>query len=319
MNSSTSWSLPLPFRSRFTNRTQIVVPEGAVLLYGVFEERSEIDEGWLNLFGPENVFEVIPTDNLLTLSVPRYSSSQLSLRNQNELTGLAEAFRDKTVYLDITGLPHHVWMPILRSCLRVGQALRIIYVEPEGYTTNPNPKPGEFFDLSDSLQGLQPIPGFAKLRLRRAEMLRLVPLLGFEGIRFRYLVEQLEPSERDIFPVIGVPGFKPSYPFHTYEGNSDPLAKTRSWQRVRYVDASCPFSLFKCLESIAAYPGQQSMQVATIGTKPHALGAALYTIVSPAVELIYDHPVRRKKRSSGMGVCHVYFVTEFVRGHMDAA
>ena len=42
------------------------------------------------------------------------------------------------------------------------------------------------------------------------------------------------------------------------------------------------------------------MIVAPIGTKPHALGAVLYYLDhSRTVEVLYDHPVRKERRTLG--------------------
>ena len=126
-------------------------------------------------------------------------------------------------------------MPIVRVCVNARVPTNCIYVEPGSYTYNPTPKPGEFFDLSERIRGFSPIPTFARLTARRAEESLLVPLLGFEGIRFRHLIEKIEPSERDVAPVIGVPGFEIEYPFYSFEGNASVLSLTKSWQRVSFV------------------------------------------------------------------------------------
>ncbi len=204
------------------------------------------------------------------------------------------------------------WMPLIRACLRNRIETICIYVEPKSYTYSPTPKSGEFFDLSEKILGFSPIPTFAKLSARRAEENILVALLGFEGVRFRHLIERIEPSERDIVPIIGVPGFELEYPFHTYEGNTLVLSSTRSWQRVIYLDASCPFALFSFLEGLYAELDGRHLQIATIGTKPHALGAMMFAINHERVELIYDHPVRRKGRTSGAANCHLYGVSRFL-------
>ena len=51
------------------------------------------------------------------------------------------------------------------------------------------------------------------------------------------------------------------------------------------------------------------MYLAPIGTKPHALGALLYSLSSPSdCEIIYDHPIPRRNGSSGIGRTHLYRV-----------
>lgn len=312
MSSSSNLKLSLPLRTVHSNRKEIDIGQRAVLLFGVLEQRSEIDADWLTLFGNENVYEIIPGDDLHSVSIPSFRGGSVSMRNQQDLVDFVHSLNAETVFLDITGLPHHVWMPLVRITVEAGVKMRCIYVEPKSYTYNPTPKPGEFFDLSERSHGFRPIPTFARLATRTAEDSKLVPLLGFEGIRFRHLIERIEPSERDISPVIGVPGFELDYPFHTFEGNAAVLSSTVSWQRVGFVDASCPFSLYSHLERLHDKTPDRFLQIATIGTKPHALGAMLYAMRKPNVELLHDHPVRRKGRTVGMSKCHLYMVSEFL-------
>lgn len=54
-----------------------------------------------------------------------------------------------------------------------------------------------------------------------------------------------------------------------------------------------------------------------MGTKPHALGAALFATVFDDVELVYDHPIRKQNRSSGAGRCHVYHVSNSFTSHLE--
>ena len=134
-----------------------------------------------------------------------------------------------------------------------------------------------------------------------------VPLLGFEGSRFAFMLENVQPRRTNIWPVVGVPGFRPEYPFYTFLGNRTTLTETRAWKKVRYAQANCPFALYQTLRSIQDRAPRALMRIATIGTKPHALGALLYSLDHPATtEILYDHPVRKPGRTSGMSRLCVY-------------
>ena len=149
------------------------------------------------------------------------------------------------------------------------------------------------------------MPGFASLARAPDESTVFVPLLGFEGARFAHVLEAVQPDRPDIYPIVGVPGFRPEYPFHTYLGNRSVLSETRSWHNVRYVPANCAFSVYQTLEEIARRNPGRTIQVAPIGTKPHALGSVLFTLDHPdRMEIVYDHPVRKEMRTSGFSrVC----------------
>lgn len=135
-------------------------------------------------------------------------------------------------------------------------------------------------------------------------------MLGFEGARVSYLISQLEPPGGKIIPVVGVPGFRPEYPFATYLGNRTPLMLTQAWKQVRFATANCPFDLYYVLQDIANdFPGHV-LKIAPVGTKPHAIGGVLYAIANPSsVELVYDHPIRKAKRTEGTARLLAYHIS----------
>ncbi|MDP2898918.1 MAG: hypothetical protein Q8Q12_20465 [bacterium] len=242
-------------------------------------------------------------------------SQEVLLRSSSRLAAFWSSIDRPMCYLDITGLPHHIWAPLLRSGLSACRRLAAVYVEPADYQLSPVPTEGEIFDLSEKISGIAPIPGFASLTEPADERVCFVPLLGFEGIRFAYLVEQVQPPGERIIPVIGVPGFRPEYPFHAFQANMSVLKETQAWKSVRYARANCPFSLFYLLEDIAEQYPEHQLKIAPIGTKPHALGAVLFAATSRRpVELIYDHPIRKAKRTKDTGRLFVYFVSAFAQG-----
>lgn len=233
------------------------------------------------------------------------------LRSRKQLAGLWSGGGWPTIYLDITGLRHHIWIPLLRAALDSKVNLRVIYVEPEHYKPNVAPTEGQIYDLSERINGISPIPGFASFSRCQDDFL-FIPLLGFEGTRVAYLLEDVQPVDDRIVPIVGIPGFRPEHPFSTYLGNRIALRGTDAWQRVEYADANCPFSLYYLLEDIAAKYSGVHCKIAVIGTKPHALGAALFVMRDTSCrELIYDHPVRKPERTSGMGRLLEYDIGAF--------
>ncbi len=241
-------------------------------------------------------------------------NSLVHLRSASELAEFwARMINSDHDYLDITGLPHHVWAPLLKAGLNENQRLKVVYVEPGSYTFSATPTEGEIFDLSERISGISPLPGFASLADPLEEEVCFVALLGFEGTRFAHVLENVQPPGGKLIPIIGVPGFQPEYPFHTYLGNQAALIESRAWMNIRFARANCPFSLFYSLEDIAAEYPNDLLKIAPIGTKPHALGAILFALNSRRdVELVYDHPIRKAKRTSGSDRLLVYDVTTFM-------
>jgi len=235
----------------------------------------------------------------------------ISLRSEVEIQSLWRGYDPKVkIYLDITGLTHSVWAGILKAALSAKLEVLAVYVEPDMYSRSSAPVEGQIYDLSNSIQGISPLPGFATLSSRNNDQFTFVPLLGFEGPRLRYIVEQIQPGYENIRPVIGSPGFKPWYVFETYVGNKGALQETEAWQSIRYAPANCPFSCFYLLEEISADTSGRALKVALIGTKPHALGAVLFTLSSHVpVELVHDHPIRKAGRTGGTARLLVYHVS----------
>jgi len=292
------------------------VPEAdvSIILGASGEDRMKHVEQWQpNAKGIRFTHIVDQTPSKFTY-VTEAGEKDVSLRSDKELKEFWLSLNARSFYLDLTGFAHHVWAPLIRSCLIGGYRLMVIYVEPLDYSYNVTPTEGEIFDLSERITGVSPIPGFAALREIRDEKVCFIPFLGFEGRRFAYVIEQVQPPGGKVVPVIGVPGFRPEYPFNACLCNRQTLVETRAWKNMRYATANNPFSAFFLLEDIANEYQGDLLKVAPIGTKPHALGAVLFAIVNPRnVELVYDHPVRKARRSGGASHLLVYHVSAFLR------
>jgi hypothetical protein len=301
-----------PLLTELYSSVEKFVPEqGSVYIFGTsVEERSAHSEEWSAKALGVDFIRIVEQEPSRFSIATEEGLEDFPLRSAEQLASFIRRGDHKPIYLDITGLSHHVWAPLLRAGLTVGAAINAVYVEPRDYRFSTTPTEGEIFDLSERISGIAPIPGFASLSDRDDDKVCFIPLLGFEGTRFAYLLEKVQPPGDKTFPVIGVPGFRPQYPFFTYHGNKSALIQTQAWKNVRYAIANCPFSLFYALEDIAKDYPQDLLKVAPIGTKPHALGAVLYAIARPQnVEIVYDHPIRKPSRTEGTSRLLVYRVS----------
>ncbi len=277
------------------------LPSGSLYITGTsVEERSEHTAKWEAASPGIEFVRLLEEDRSKVTVSWAGQNATLRLRSANDFQEFLAQTRHTQVYLDITGLPHHVWAPILRAIRVRSEPSVCVYVEPGDYRFSATPTEASIFDLSESIQGIEPLPGFVSLAATPDEDGVFVPLLGFEGARFAFMTEAVQPNWDAICPIIGVPGFRPEYPFYSYLGNRLQLAETRAWQNVRYAAANCPFSVYHVLGAIAADDPTQRLRIAPIGTKPHALGAVLYCLDHPlSTEILYDHPVRKAKRTHG--------------------
>lgn len=264
---------------------------------------------------PENLWILKETGNLNQAeSQFRGRITFLNLRDPDQLKATIGEVAGSSLDIDLTSLPAHIWAPLVRACLDLGVKTRSIYIEPEDYARSSTPGIGSLFDLSERIVGIHPIPGFAALRSIDEDTSIFVPLMGFEGARLSYMLDQFEPSPDKVFPIIGIPGFKKDYPFSTYLGNQIPLEETRAWRNATYSRANCPFSAYYAIERVAAQRPGHHLRIAPIGTKPHCLGAVLYNIDNQAgSEIVYDHPRRSRSRTRGIARVSMFEISEFRR------
>ena len=287
---------------------------GASYVYGTSgEARSRHLTAWRNATRQIKFVAVSEiTDNIFNFFW-NDANRKVSLRAASQLKSFWKNCSSGLAYLDITGLPHHIWAPVLRAGLTHTESLCVVYAEPAEYRFHPSPTPGQIFDLSERINGVAPIPGFASLTDERdQESFVFVPTLGFEGTRLAHMIEQVQPGDM-VIPIVGVPGFRPEYPFYTFHGNQLPFHDTAIWKKVRFASANCPFSLYYTLEEIRDVHDGDRLKIAPIGTKPHALGAILFAITNEdTVELVYDHPIRKPTRTEGSARILIYHVSDFI-------
>lgn len=308
---------PIPTQT-FEQAQSFSPPSSSIYVFGILEERSSHVDVWRE--NRSDVVFIELQEGTRPLVKKASDGAEISMRRLSEVQAFVEALPEGEIFVDITGLSHHVWAPLTKVMLAMGRAVRVVYVEPASYQYSENPMKGEIFDLSEKIEGIEPIPQFAVLRDTEEDKFGFVALLGFEGARFAHVLEEVDPPGQKIYPIVGVPGFRVEYPFHSYLGNHTSLGQTRSWHNARFAKANCPFSVYLALQSILDENPGEAMKIALIGTKPHSLGAILFAIANAdLVEIIYDHPKRKVKRTNGSMQCLVYGVSDFLAGLKAAA
>ncbi len=231
------------------------------------------------------------------------------LTQQAELLNLLPS---KKILVDISELPHHVWAPILRMAYSNKLETRFLYAEPEAYTRHVSPASDSFFDLSVEFEGLSPLPGFVQLsEPPESDQCLFVAFLGFEGNRPRSLAYNFDRVPK-VVPIVGLPGFQVEFPSYTITCNQELLDEFQAHHHIQYSKASCPFSAYNALKEIQKDHSEYYMYIAPVGTKPHSLGAILYSLENPlSTEILFDHPVNKVGRTKGVGVIHVYHFGKF--------
>jgi len=131
-------------------------------IYGLFEERSEHINNWAGSTADVLIVKITNQETtVVQTDLPAWDA--LSLRSKSSIEKFLGDLGTRQVYLDITGLSHHVWAPLIKVAIEQKIVLRVVYVEPLDYAPNPSPRKGEIFDLSERIAGISPIPLFTSL------------------------------------------------------------------------------------------------------------------------------------------------------------
>lgn len=237
-----------------------------------------------------------------------HSGEAISLSSSNAINSFFAAYNPSIIYIEVTGMSCRLAAPLMKCAISNGLEVRVVYSEPYGYILDEFKKMGVDKDLSESFDGVNPLPGFEVVLPHRQEPI-FVTMLGFEGGRLKYLITTQQPTLDKIRPIVGVPGYRIEYPFETYWGNRNSLKATKAWEHMEYAEANSIVDSYLTLNKISYDNRGAHMVIAPIGTKPHAIGAILYAIKNPTkVELLYDNPKRSLHRTDGIGrilVCNV--------------
>jgi len=283
----------------------VPLADAAYIYTPTSEERTRHVERWQQRPSQPLSLSLIENDRAVIASDT--STVELDLRDQSLIRDFLNALEAKAIYFDITGMPYHAWAPLIRAADGLDMPLRALYAEPREYRYNENRTEDEVFDLSRSTKGIAPLPGFAVMREAEPSAICLVPLLGFEGSRLMGIVRQVDPPSGMVFPIVGLPGFRPEYVFHTLQGNRSGLLSDKAWKQISWVAADCPFDAYYALEKIFTEAPGRYLKLAPIGTRPHALAAVAFVVRHfERAELVYDYPIEVDGRTQGVGELHEY-------------
>ena len=225
---------------------------GSTYLYSSGEEdRSQLPDEWITQNTAVSFFNLIEKTSSFDVLIDRNDGLlSISLRHLSKLVNFIEALPGDSVYLDITGMGHALWAPVLRAALRTKKILYCVYSEPRSYTFADVPTEGTIFDLSSKISGIAPLPTFSNFNdPEDPDKVAFIPLLGFEGARLAFILSKEEPTP-PIVPLVGVPGYMLEYPFYTYWGNKNVLSNMQYWKNIRYAPAFCPFSVYYTLQEL---------------------------------------------------------------------
>lgn len=285
--------------------------EGSTYIYAYTkEDRSKLANAFIPRCGSRCRFVGVEYCGPDIIKVEN-DTDEYSLRGAQTIGAFVEKYVDKIVYLDISGLNARISSALIIALFKSKITTYVIYAEPATYRLDKFRNEGVLVDLAEKVDGISPLPGL--IRFIDIDKKIFVPLLGFEGARFTQIYEDVSPSDEDIYPIVGLPGFRMEYPFVTLFSNKPPLFNTQSWANIQYVMANSVVDAYLKLLEIYERNNDSKIIVAPIGTKPHAIGAILFAMkYDKRVELVYDNPKRNEQRTDGIGRIIVCNATKLV-------
>lgn len=237
--------------------------------------------------------------DLMEISLGAYKDSA------DSIVDLLRNFDLSSIVIEATTLGFAELFLLISALVEIGvEEINIVYVEPENYTkTNAG---AQSFALSDMSKGYQPIPR-SIVDLSSDDMEAGVFFLGFEPERLdRALEEHQMITSKDVKVVFGMPAFHPGWELDSIIPHLHSVAMNHLV--VDYCSANDPESAYECLERTLSSLGRgKNMFIAPIGPKPCGIASAVFaSINAERVGLLYDHPQKSPKRSSGAFVWHEY-------------
>ena len=213
----------------------------------------------------------------------------------------------RQVILEATTLGFAELFCLIRALVKSGvERFSIIYIEPLIYT---KPAGTEMFALSELISGYHPIP-HAVVDLSSDEVEAGVFFLGYEPERMaRALAEYQMIANKSVKIVFGVPAFRAGWELNAIVPHLPILSEQSSFD-IAYCSASDPGAAFDNLQQTRkSLSSGAKMFVAPIGTKPCGIATAVFVSLFPdEAGIIFDHPRKKAKRSSGVNVWHNYSI-----------
>lgn len=232
--------------------------------------------------------------------------------NAEDMDKFLSELDGRSVLLEATTLGFVEIFLLCRTLRKIGlPKLALLYVEPLSYS---NPRRSQLlerrdFELSEKVPGYRAIPG-ATLMLTDRTPQSAVFFLGYEGERLERALEDYQMIKASSCSVVfGVPAFRPGWEMDAIANNIRVIAERNIRGGVYFCGAENPAAAFELLTELhRGLPQSERLFIGPIGTKPNGIGVALFAATHENVGILYDHPRRRKGRSSQMGRWHLFDV-----------
>ncbi|HBI47848.1 MAG TPA: hypothetical protein DDX93_03915 [Smithella sp.] len=191
-----------------------------------------------------------------------------------------------SVALDFTGLSMPLLFIIMKKLKEQfdSKALYLIYSEPYDYID------GGQTIFTENILSVSNIPGFfSSEEIEGGKNRLLIILLGFEGKLITETHRAVQPDK--IIAINGFPAFRPGLHNQSLLNNIGILKEIDPDVGVQNTPANNPFETAKLLSRLyETYKNRYNIYIAPLGTKPQGLGACLFALDKPDINIVYPFP-----------------------------
>lgn len=188
----------------------------------------------------------------------------------------------------------------------------VIYVQPDSYKSKGDltgKDDSHKFDLSFDGAGLQSVPPYVGITQNASTLISL----GFEGERVGALINSDEFNIEDVKCIVGIPAFKIGWENHMFSNNYQELSKmSREVENftLEVCGANDPIKTYEILDELysSCQYAKKTLCLIPLGTKPNTIAICLFAINNPHVVIIYDFIIKKRKRTKGADLVHIWGV-----------
>lgn len=241
-----------------------------------------------------------------------------------EIARMIEDSNAGVVLLEATTLGLAELLILLRAVRTAKlESVEILYVEPAEYTSSRrrDEEVGAQDEYKLSLnQKFTGVHGFTHQYYERSKN-NHVFFVGFEYGRVINAFEERSYDDESLTSfsfIAGVPAFMPGWERSSIDAHLPALEHVgANASNIQFAEASSVRDAYRALWKLYSTSASELsiFYVSPLGTKPHAIGAALFLLETRqderATSLFYDHPQRVAGRSSGVGSWHLVSVGGF--------
>ncbi|MFW8628321.1 hypothetical protein [Deinococcus sp. ME38] len=197
----------------------------------------------------------------------------------------------KSITIDITHLDIAIWAPVVRALIYAEVDFYVDYYSPDRYNCNTYQSLFGDVDAIELSTKISPISGFANLNDDEDPFI-FIPIVGFQGSRYQYISNNLEPQQELTIPIVSLPERRIEYFRHTLLSNKATLLKDMSWRKIAHYGINDCRNLAEFMFNLGQKNPDKRIKIALIGPRLQCLSAVICaSLYCDRFQLIYDHPM----------------------------